>query len=160
MTDPIDGREVRADNREVRADGREVRADGREGRADNRNDQADEREGSAVRREKSAVGRDQRATSRDDKIAKSVRYLIIMCFVLIVIATASIIRSFVVQDAVEKIEVIENEQTRKQAETLAELREAVNRSNSGGAETAEAVAAIHRMEGYLCGGPCPPPPPE
>jgi hypothetical protein len=165
MTDSPDqnlAREVRDDNREVRADGREGRADVREGGASRRDDRADEREDRAVGREKRAVVRETSAAGRDDTLHKLVRVLIVLTIVLCVLSLASTVRSFVVQAAVNEIENIETDQTRTADETnqvardtLAELRLAV--PEEGDTTTADAVAAIHRMEGFLCGGPCPPP---
>lgn len=177
-----DNREGRADFREGRADAREGSASRRDERGGNReenaadrDERADQREVGAVVREVDAVDREGRSVEREGRSVERegslrgvVRLLVWLTALLMIATGVSIYRSFVVQDVVEHVEDVQSEsvdlgsETNQVAlDTLTELRAALQQAENGeGTDpeaVADAVAAIHRIEEHLCGGPCPPP---
>lgn len=160
---PDDSREVRADARDVRADARDVRADITDTELQDRGVRADVREDVVTEREGSVVG--------------SIRLLKWLICVLIVISAGNFIRTFVNQNATDKstmaarnaeeaahrAQEISIESREAALDTLQELRAVVARAQANSADQPElanqaileALQSIARIEGYLCGGPCP-----
>lgn len=162
---PEDKREVRADARDVRADARDVRSDALDVDLADRGVRADVRE--------------DVVTEREGTVSGGIRVLKWLVSVLIVISMGNFMRTFVVQDATDRATEAAREATEAansvkgtsaegrdaSLETLAELRailqqiEERNQNDPGPGNQAiiEALQAIARIEGFICGGPCPEP---
>lgn len=173
-----DAREVRAEASEDRADATEIRADAREVRADARETRADAIEVRADAREIRADATEGRTETITDRLLKSVRLLVWMCFVIFVLLVGGLLRSFVVQNQVDAVddalartenaaivtgESAENAKISADA-TLKELRAAIATLNAPGTEpelsnqaVISALEAITRIETFLCNGVCPEP---
>lgn len=111
-------------------------------------------------------------TKREWSLEKLVKFLVWLVCVLIVISTASFIRSFSVQDsaddatkAANRVETSSIEGRDAALETLQGFRRVIteyeeSRANQPQIDTqfvVETFQAIARMEAFLCQGPCPPP---
>lgn len=94
------------------------------------------------------------------------KWLLFMCVIITVLVVGSLVRSFAVQDAADNATAAakQSDATSQEARTAAieardELRAAIDRTrnDSGVQDQAilDALAAIARIEEYLCGGPCP-----
>lgn len=104
-----------------------------------------------------------------------VKWLLFMCVIITVLVVGSLARSFVVQDAADQgtaaarqaiVAAERSDTTSQEARTAAieardELRNAINAAEASGEPDVQnqaiidALAAIARIEEYLCGGPCP-----
>lgn len=99
-----------------------------------------------------------------------VKWLLFMCVIITVLVVGSLARSFVVQDAADHATAAaeRSDATSQEARTAAieardELRTAIEATRRNNNEPdvqnqaiLDALAAIARIEEYLCGGPCPP----
>lgn len=153
--------------------------DRRDDTANLRDVAADNRDHAANARDTTIAGVEEETNSTLDKVidlVKSLRWAVVIIAVLLL---GSLIRSYAVEDAADNAADAADEATdaaelnveittegRDAAQdTLAELRAVV--SDLQAAQEAEpdlqnqaiidALAAVARIEGYLCGGVCPPP---
>lgn len=160
---PEDSREVRADARDVRQDARDVRADVTDTELQDRGVRTDVREDIVTEREASVTG--------------SIRFIKWLLLVLIVISVGNFTRTFVNQDTTDRAivashnaemasknaEIVSIESRQAALETLSELRGIIARAEERDEEQPdiqaqaiiEALQAIARIEGFICGGPCP-----
>lgn len=102
------------------------------------------------------------------------KFLLWLVGVLILLSIGNFLRSYVVQDAADKstdaatrVEITSVEGRDAAVGTLNELRAIVARSEANSQsqpalsnqQVIDALIAIARIEGFLCGGPCPTTPP-
>jgi len=123
--------------------------------------------------------REGRAEQRESTVEASVRIIKWLVVVLIVLSIGNFLRTFVVQDstdestkaseeateAAESLQVTGEEARDASLETLHELQaitKKLEEQNAGEPDLQnqaiiDALAAVARIEGHLCGGPCPEP---
>jgi hypothetical protein len=112
-----------------------------------------------------------------ERIERSTRFIVWLCFVLVVLTAGTLARSFITQGRLDKLDdviyrteaavsqtydVSENAKTAAES-ALKELRAAIRAIEESGSDQVplnnqainEALIAIARLENYLCNGRCP-----